>query len=218
HFFVPQHQASRLHHVNPRVIEQVRIRQIQHTPVGIDLQGGHLLESKRKIQVVVWKVGPPFAHAPGAVRRSVAPDSREGKHVLLETCCIGPVGRLGAVPGDLPRRATRFIFGKPSFATAPTTPPTLREQNARQQREQQEQQPESSHGLFSGATAAALSFAGGDSPLISRSNRSASRKRGASSSACNACRFAAGSPALRSSLARRKWTSAGSGGSSSSSF
>src|SRR5262249_49775244 len=141
------------------------------------------------------------------------------KNVLLEADLVRPVWRRGAVPGHFPCGPTGLKLGRIFISASPSTsPPLLCQDHPNRQREDQANEPQPVHCVFSGAAAAWLPFALCSPPLISSSSRCASRKRGASSSACNTWRFADGSPRWWSSFASLKCTSAGSGGSSKSSF
>jgi len=55
-FFVTEAQAADFDHVDPGVIEEVRISDTQNAAVGIDLERGDLLK-RREIQVAVGKIG-----------------------------------------------------------------------------------------------------------------------------------------------------------------
>src|SRR5439155_18874888 len=125
----------RLDHVNPGVIEQVRVGQIEHAPLRIHLERGHLLEAKGEIQVAIGEIGPPFACSPGTIGRTVAANPGKGKNILLESGIIGPVGRSSAVCGYFPRGATSIKFGLPSFASAIPGPKTLGQGDTRRKQD-----------------------------------------------------------------------------------
>src|ERR1051325_7186493 len=68
HFLVFEFQAARLNEINPGIVEQIRIVEVQHTPVVVHVNGSHLVQTIRQIQIAIRKIRDPRAGRQAAVR------------------------------------------------------------------------------------------------------------------------------------------------------
>src|SRR5207237_1671935 len=85
-----QEHIARLDQIDPRIIEQRRIGQLQDFAVGIDFERRKLLQAEREIQVAVGIVGGPSAAAIAPISAIAAAaigriaNTDERKDVMLE--------------------------------------------------------------------------------------------------------------------------------------
>ena len=90
-----QAQSAWFHGIEERVVEQVGIGDPQDPSVGVDPEGGHLLEAEGEVEVAVRQVGRPPAATPLAA--AVVAEPGKGEHIPLESRSVRPGGRPGAV-------------------------------------------------------------------------------------------------------------------------
>ena len=199
---VREAQRADLDHVNPRIVEEVRVFDLEQSAERVHLQRGHLLEAVGEVQVRVGEVRAPAATTASAVAVAAAvADAAEGERVLLEPRGVRPHRRLVTVLLGLARGFREAAAGVVALTPEAPAPELGEDGDAdEQERGEREEFNAGGHGFFGLLVARA-----GVSTGASFSNSScASRKRGASSSAIRMCCFADLASVALKSFARRK--------------